>query len=107
MVFRAANSSRIRPSVTGLILTWRLADGRDAQLVFINHERCEVPADLTADPRQRRRSRLRADGLFEVGGKRVALSDDVRFVFASGAEIRCLGTVTQEFFAQPAGKSKW
>jgi len=96
------------PGVTGLILTWRLADGRDAQLIFINHKRCEVPTDLTALIRDRVIAVVREPtDFFEVGGKRVALSDDMRFLFASGAEICCLGTVTKQFFAQPAGKSKW
>lgn len=96
------------PGVTGLILTWHLADGRAAQLVLIHHTACAVPADLTA---------LIRDSVAEVvceptnfttiGGQQVALGDDLRFVFASGAEIRCLGTVPKEFFAYPAGKPKW
>lgn len=96
------------PSVVGLILSWRLADGRDAQVIFINHKRCEVPADLTALIRDSVAAIMcEPTDFFEVGGKRVALSDDMHFVFASGAEIRCFGTVTKEFFAQPAGKPKW
>lgn len=96
------------PSVTGLILTWHLADGRDAQLSFIHHESCAVPTDFTALIRD-----TVADVVFEptdfrtIGGKEVALSDNLRFVFASGVEIRCLGTVTHQFFAYPAPKPKW
>jgi hypothetical protein len=33
------------------------------------------------------------------------MSDDLRFVFESGAKIRCAGAAPTQFFAQPAPKS--
>lgn len=96
------------PGVTGLILTWHLADGRHAQLSFIHHKSCVVPSDMTALIRDTVAEVVYEPTEFQtIGGKQVALSDDLRFVFASGAEIRCLGTVTQQFFAYPAAKPKW
>lgn len=96
------------PSVSGLILTWHLADGRDAQLIFIHHKSCTVPADLTALIRDTVAAVVCEPADFwTIGGNQVALNDNLRFVFASGAEIRCLGTVTKQFFAYPAGKPKW
>lgn len=96
------------PSVSGLILTWALADGRAAQLWFIHHHRCGVPGDLTPLIRDRVADVAVTPGrLQEIGGQPVALDDDFRFVFASGAEIRCEGAVAHRFFAEPAPKPKW
>ncbi|HVH34472.1 MAG TPA: hypothetical protein VM847_10220 [Tahibacter sp.] len=96
------------PCVTGLILTWALADGREAQLWFIHHQRCEVPGDLTSLIRDRLADVAVTPGqVQEIGGNAVALDDDFRFVFASGAEIRCSGAVAHRFFAGPAPKPKW
>jgi hypothetical protein len=96
------------PGVTGLILTWMLADGREAQLCFIHHVACDVPANLTTLIRDTvAQIVFEPTGFHEIGGRQQALSDNLRFVFASGAQIRCLGTVTRHFFAQPAGRSKW
>lgn len=86
------------PGVTGVLLVWRLADGREARLRCIHHERCEVPPNLTALIRD---TVVRVD--FEPG----RLADDFRFVFSGGAEIRCIGAVPTQYFAQPAPRSGW
>lgn len=87
------------PGISGLLLTWVLPDGREAQLRFIHHVRCEVPPNLTA---------LIKDVVARIDFQSRELSDDFRFVFASGAEIHCEGAVPTQFFAQPAPKkSGW
>jgi len=86
------------PGITGLLLTWMLSDGREAKLRLIHHERCEVPPNLTA---------LIRDRIARVGFTSSQASDDFRFVFESGAEIRCVGAVPTQFFAQVAPKSGW
>jgi len=86
------------PGITGLLLTWALVDGREAKLRFIHHERCEVPVNLTA---------LIRDSVALVDFQPSEMSDEFRFVFASGAEIRCMGAVATQFFAQTAPKSGW
>lgn len=86
------------PGITGLLLTWMLRDGREARLRLIHHERCEVPPNLTA---------LIRDRIARVDVESSRMSDDFRFVFESGAEIRCAGAVPTQFFAQTAPKSGW
>jgi hypothetical protein len=86
------------PGISGLNLSWALRDGRHAQLCFVHHRSCEVPADLTP---------LIRDTLAEVVFTPGHLDDDFRFVFAGGGEIHCGGAVAKSFFAEPAPKSKW
>jgi hypothetical protein len=40
-------------------------------------------------------------------GERVALNDDMRFLFARGANKRGFVTLINQVFAQPAGVPKW
>jgi hypothetical protein len=55
-----------------------------------------LPPNLTA---------LIRDRIARVDVESSHMSDDLRFVFESGAKIRCAGAAPTQFFAQPAPKS--
>lgn len=86
------------PGITGILLVWRLADGREARLRCIHHERCEVPPNLTS---------LIRDTVVSVDFEPGRTADNFRFVFSGGGEIRCIGAVPTQYFAQPAPRSGW
>ena len=96
------------PPLHGVLLSWIVADGRLAELAFIHHTRCEVPANVTALIHDRIAAVTVEPGNFrDFGGKRMAMDENYRFVFEKTGEIAVTGGIVKHFVARPAPPSKW
>lgn len=96
------------PPLRGLLLYWIVADQRLAELAFINHARCDVPANITALIHDRLAAVTVEPGSFwEIGGQQVPMDENYRFTFEKSGEIVVLGGVVKRFVAKPAPPSKW
>lgn len=96
------------PPLHGLLLSWILADGRLAELAFIHHLRCDVPANVTAlIPDRLAAVSVEPGRVQEIGGQRRTMDENYRFTFESGGEVVVQGGVAKSFVAKPAPPSKW
>ena len=91
--------------VRGLIIRWDLTDEREAELVFIHHERCLVPTEISA---------LINDHVVEAELTRTkrltsleSFRDDYTFKFNSGCVMQCTDGIAKKFSAYKAPRSKW
>lgn len=94
------------PGLQGIIFRWTLADGREADLVFIHHVSCSVPANITALIKDKLVAVEITQSPLQIAGVWLT-DDDYEFKFASGAIIRCEKAIMHRFTARPAPRSKW
>jgi len=94
------------PGLQGIIFQWTLADGREAELMFIHHDSCSVPTDITSLIKDKIVAVDITEFPRQIAGVWL-IDDDYEFKFASGAVIRCEKAIMHRFTARPAPASKW